>query len=258
MKKIAVTLATVFILLTVFHPSNASATTMSAGIYSWYAWWDFPEDTYENIDTDPGLVYGPVLSVNFNETFSLSFVFLYGNFNAEGTDNSDAVLYGGYVITNKYDIDRYDGDTALNMKLNRYLKLFLGIKYSAFKYDLTASIPTGASYTAEFDHSTFGPGAGFSVIFPLYQGLYITGSFGGLYLRGSEEYSDSKGRTSNQDIKDYGYNTGISLVYHIAPASTTISLGGRYQYIKTEYEDGFKNSSNFYGITLSAVYSFEL
>ncbi|HQP50237.1 MAG TPA: Lpg1974 family pore-forming outer membrane protein [Spirochaetota bacterium] len=258
MKKIILSLTAIIILLTGIHSSKASALTMSAGVYTWYAWWDFPEDTYEDIDADPSLMYGPALSVKLNETFSLSFLFLYGNFNAEGTDNSDAVLFGGDVISNKYDIDRYDIDTALNVKMNRYIKFYLGIKYSAFKYDLSGSIPTGDSYSAEFDHNAFGPGAGLSVVLPLYQNLYIMGNFGGLYLWGKEDYSNSNGETDSSDIKDYGYNTSVSLVYYIAPASTTISLGGRYQYIKTEYEDGFKCDSKFYGITLSAIYTFSI
>ncbi len=258
MKNILPLFAAAFIALTVLNPSSASALTMNAGVYTWYAWWDFPEDTYEKIDTDPGLAYGPVLSVDFNETFSLSFLFLYGNFDASGKDYSDAVLHGGYVISNEYSIDRYDGDTVINMKLNRYFKLFLGLKYSAFKYDLTSSIPTGASYTAKFKHSALGPGAGLSVTLPLSQNLFISGSLGGLYLRGSEDYSDSQGNSSSLDIKDKGYNSGASLLYYIAPASTTIILGGRYQKVKTKYEDGYTNKSRFYGVTLSAVYSFSL
>jgi hypothetical protein len=55
-----------------------------------------------------------------------------------------------------------------------------------------------------------------------------------------------------------GVNTSLSLAYYIEPASTTINLGGRYQYIRTKYEENTDcmDENHFYGITLSATYSF--
>ncbi len=240
-------------MISVFNPATVSAVDMSAGVYTWYAWWDFPEDRYEKVTTDPGIVYGPTFSINFTEKLSFTFLFLYGNFNADARNYSDSVLYGGPVSYYTYDIDRFDGDTALNYKLNSYFRIYLGAKYSGFAYDIKAS-----TYTGEFDHRTFGPGAGLSVTLPVSDNFFITGNAGSFYLWGDEEYSDTNGYTSNLDVKDYGFNASISLAYYIEPASTSISIGGRYQYIKTEYEDGFSNKSKFYGITLSAAYLFSI
>lgn len=253
MKRYLLAFSAAFIILTVFNPLAASAIDMSAGVYTWYSWWDFPEDRYEKVETDPSLVYGPTLSVNFNDFCSLTFVFLYGKFNADAENHRNEILYGGPVDYYKYDIDRYDSDTALNFKLNSYFKLYLGVKYSRFDYGLTAS-----GYTGEFKHQAFGPGAGLSVTIPVAKDLFVVGNVGGLYLWGDEKYSDTTGLSSKLDIKDYGYNTGLSLAYYIEPASTSISLGGRYQYIKTEYDDGFSNNSKFYGVTLSAAYMFSI
>jgi hypothetical protein len=226
---------------------------MSAGVYTWYSWWDFPEDDYEKVRTDPGFVYGPTLSVNLNESYSLTFVFLYGMFDADGKDYEDSKLYGGPVVSYTYDIKRYDSDTALNYRLNDYLKVYLGVKYSAFSYKLE-----GTSYDVDFDHDTFGPGAGLSASFPVFNNTFLIVNVGGLYLVGNENYTATSGESGKFDIKDYGYNTSVLLAYYIEPASTTITLGGRYQYIKTEYDDGFENESKFYGITLTASYLFSL
>lgn len=253
MKKLLLQFSAVFILFAFIIPGKASAVNMSAGVYTWYTWWDFPEDDYEKVETDPGFVYGPTLSVNLSDSFSFTFVFLYGTFDADGKNYENSILYGDPVIRYTYDIDRYDSDTAINYKLNDYLKVYLGVKYSAFSYKLN-----GTLYDIDFDHDTFGPGAGLSLTFPVVSNIFIIANAGGLYLIGNENYTASTGESEKFDIKDYGYNTSILLAYYVEPASTSIALGGRYQYIKTEYDDGFENESKFYGITLSASYLFSL
>lgn len=253
MKRYLLALSAALIMLAFFNPLTASAIDMSAGVYTWYSWWDFPEDEYDNTKTDPGLIYGPTLSVNINEFCSLTFVFLYGEFDAKGESTYYLVNAVGPVNYYTYDIKRYDSDTALNFKLNSYFKLYAGVKYLAFSYKLNGSFAD-----ADFDHKSFGPAAGLSVTIPVVQNLFIIGNAGGLYLRGHESYSDSIGYSNKFKIKDYGYNTGLSLAYYIEPASTSVSLGGRYQYVKTEYDDGFSNKSKFYGITLSAAYMFSI
>ena len=63
------------------------------------------------------------------------------------------------------------------------------------------------------------------------------------------------------DYVEYGMNSSISMAYYIAPASVTLSLGGRYQYFKTNFEPDPNNSDmdhHFYGITAAATYSFKI
>ena len=59
-----------------------------------------------------------------------------------------------------------------------------------------------------------------------------------------------------------GANSNLSFAYHIRKASLTLSIGFRYQYLKTigEERSGLEfdqQSDHFYGGIFSAVYSFE-
>lgn len=254
MKKPVLLLSAALLLLTVMNPSKGSALNLAAGLYTWYAWWDFPEDTYETVETDPNIIYGPIVSLTINEHVNLTTVFLYGNFSADGKNNSEGILKGNPAMFT-YDIERYDSDTALNLRLNNYLKLYFGLKYTYYTYELNA---TSESYTIDFNHSALGPGAGVALTLPVGGNLYLIGTAGGFYLRGHEGYSNSDGKENEFDIAEYGVNTGVSMAYYIEAASTTVSLGGRYQRMKIKYDDGFSNTSQFYGITFSAIYSFNL
>ena len=77
-------------------------------------------------------------------------------------------------------------------------------------------------------------------------------------VSGREEHDGGRPRThGNSD------SMTLSLAYYIESASTTITLGGRYQWFNIDYEkddpDEFPESNiTFYGLTFSAVYSFEL
>ena len=75
----------------------------------------------------------------------------------------------------------------------------------------------------------------------------------GIYLWGKYEVVDT---SETFDIKEYGYNLTLAIAYYIAPVSTVISLGYRYQRFIDAIESS--NKSTFYGITLTATYSFSI
>jgi len=222
-----------------------SAVEMSVGATSWYAWLDISGTAeVEKYDIDPELLYGPVLSAKINDDFNLTFVFLYGVFNVKETDTDGSVY--------KYDMSRIDSDIALNYRLNSYFKLFIGGKYMSYKYKLD-----------DFDYSgndrAFGPGTGISVVLPIGGNFFLIGNVGGFYLWGKEDQSGEYAEEPDAKFKDYGINTTASIAYYIEPASTTINLGGRYQYLKSKYDgDEPDDTTKFYGITLSATYSFSI
>jgi hypothetical protein len=272
MKQLIFKISLILIVLSSIFPATGSAVEMSAGIYTWYAWWDFPEDKYCESELDPALLYGPALAVSFNQDFSLTFVFLYGQFDVKETDYSgyyesgDSIDIGYY----NYEMKRFDSDIALNYKLFNYFKVYLGAKYTNYSYDMGAS-DNNFGVSLDVDHTVLGPGAGISITLPLGNDFYFIGNAGGFYLWGKEEESYSMAtKKLEYDCKDYGINTGISIAYYIVPASTTINLGVRYQYIKQwtdsyySEEDGGKTissdteTSKFYGVTLSATYSFSI
>lgn len=228
MKKIILSFSIAFILTMITAPSYA--VDITAGATTWYSWWDYKDPGSPNPPTfNPTLLYGPALSVKFNDDFNLTFVFLYGRFEVKET-------------TGTKEITRADSDMALNYRLNNYFKLFIGAKYMSYKM-------------TDFDHSSVGPGGGISAVFPLGGNFFMLGNISGLYLWGYH-----KDTNSSSNMNEYGANSSLSLAYYIESASTTINLGGRYQYFKTVYADQnmSKQSHHFYGVTLSATYTFSL
>ncbi len=204
------------------------ATDITIGATSWYAWWG-GDKPVEKID--PAFLYGPALSVKFNNDYNLTFVYLYGKHDCEGS---------GF----KFKMKRNDADLALNYRLNDYFKIFGGMKYVGLSNLL-------------MDWYGVGPGLGLSATVPLADSLFLLATASGFHLWTTEEGKDS-GVKETEKSKSYGFNSTLSLAYYISSASTTISLGGRYQYIKPNYpEEGSANAS-VYGVTLTATYSFSI
>ncbi len=233
--------ASVLLCMVVLLSSNGSAMDLSAGATTWYVWNKTTSPAFTQ-DTASTLYWGPVMSARLSDDFSLSFVFLYGQFDNRRQEDETAVVF--------FDQTRMDSDLTLNYSLNTYFKIYLGGKYMRNKF-------TMPEYDYTLTHDSYGPGAGISVVLPLGYNFYILGNAGGLYLLGTEKAS----RTSDKDYYEYGFNTSLSLSYYIEAASTTISLGGRYQYIKTAYKgsDPDPDEKNyFYGVTLSLIYNFNI
>lgn len=220
---------------------KASAADFSIGASTWYSWWKFSES--ENMKMKPTLVFGPVLSVGFGGPFSLSGVFLYGKFKPEKNDSNDG---GPDYIT------RFDSDISLNYNINRYFKIFGGGKYMDFRWD--------EQYSSG-KHYSLGPGLGIGLTAPLAGSFYFLTNVSGTYTLGNheEKREESTGTVnSSTKITEIGINTNASVAYYIASASTSITLGFRYQYVISKYDDPDYNGENFsfYGPTLSVVFTF--
>jgi len=236
MKKKTLTIAFLTLISISFLHVKANAADISVGATTWYSWWDMDnENSSSDPDIDPAFLYGPALSVKFNNDFNLSFVFLYGKFDLQEEEG-------------KEEVTRMDSDLAINYRLNSYLKLFLGGKYMSYTQD------------NGFKHAGLGPGAGISAVIPVGLNFFLLGNASALYLWGEEDQTDESDNDVTAKYNEYGLNTSLSLAYYIAPASTTLSIGGRYQYFKTEYEDDNLGDMKhkFYGITAAATYSFSI
>lgn len=216
--------------------TDLKAMDISAGATTWYTWWDVNRNDNVDIDIDPGFLYGPVLSVNLDRDFGLNLVFLYGQF--------DVTANGGTGNT-YYTYERYDSDTSFSYRIGTCFKLFGGVKYMALELKEMDSQQRG-----------FGPGAGLSCVLPLGKNLFLLGNVSLMYLWGELSGSDAE----NAAYKEYGINTSASLAYTMSGSPVTLSLGGRYQSFKTDYDKGSDDDTDhrFYGITASAVYSFKL
>ena len=239
---------------------KANAVDITAGAISWCAWGE-QKSAGANPDTvmesDPAFLFGPTLSVKFSENFNLTFVFLYGKFNFKDKDD----------VYSKFKAKRSDADLALNYRLNGYLKIFAGAKYLSFDMaQVEYAYGPGAADISVNDgkHEFIGAGLGLSATFPIAQNLFLLATLSGFSGWGTEkvDVKGSKNFSFDAGINDFGVNSNLSLAYYITSASTVISLGGRYQYFKTKYDEkqffpvSIKNT--IYGVTLSASYSFDL
>jgi hypothetical protein len=248
MKHLRTQLAALLIILTaipVIIPSKANAVDITFGATTWYSWWGGSAPGDE--DVDPAFLYGPVLSVKFNDDFNLTFIYLYGKYDTKYVDHS-TYPHNKYPFTLK----RSDSDLALNYRLNDYFKLFAGLKYIGMSDSM-----------GNFDWNGWGPGLGLSATFPVAENIFLLGTLSGFHLWNSSENKNHGGGGGKQKDtgKSWGINSTLQLAYYIASASTTISLGGRYQYIRSDYDaDGDDNhgAAKFYGVTLTATYSFSI
>ena len=218
-------------------PCKVYAVDITVGATTWYTWWDVTQRGSTK-EMDPEFLYGPALAVKFNEDFNLTFIYLYGKFDFPNEDGTIDKL------------KRTDSDLALNYMLNDYFKIFGGVKYNTY------------SISGHMDFWGVGPGLGLGYTFPLGENLFLLANFSGFYLWAQEKDEHGSGKpTEKFDAKEYGINSTLSIAYYIASASTTINIGGRYQYFKIDYDDD-KNGGNmkhkFYGITLTATYTFSI
>jgi hypothetical protein len=221
--------------LLILFPQNLRAADIWFGGAAWYVWYEASSSSEK---LDPAILYGPALSVRFNDDFNLTFVYYYGKFEYN---------YGRVS-------ERHDSDIALNYRLNDYFKVFAGAKYRKVKTDSNeGSNPPVVINSIKTD--SIGPGLGLTLTLPLTDNLYILGTGSGLLLWRKSEY-DLGYEQDSLDHNNYGYNTTLGLVYYIAPISTVINLGGRYQCLMEKKDTSIKDT--YYGVTLTATYYFEI
>ena len=224
-----------FIIISIIIPYKLYAVDISAGLSAWYAW--YKPSSGEKVD--PAFLYAPVLSVKINDDFNLTFVYYYGEFEYS------------YGKTTK----RHDSDIALNYRLNNYLKIFFGAKYR--RIDVGSNEGANLPVTIHsLKANSIGPGLGLNVVYPLFANIYLISTGAGLFAVRKAEYSLGRDIKDSRYYQSYGYNLTLGLAYYIAPASTVINLGGRYQCFIDRKDTGIRDS--FYGITLTATYSFEI
>lgn len=215
---------------------SAFAADVSVGITTWYADWVFKTESGEEVKFDPGFLYGPVLAVKLSDEFSLTGLFLYGKFKEEGGD----------------EIARFDSDFALNYNFHSYFKVYGGIKYMGYG----DSIKDMGYNSDSGGHMSVGPAAGLGVTYPLYGNLYLLLNLSALYALGT--HTDDGSVQQKRDLREWGINTNCSFAYYIPSWAATLTLGGRYQYVKTEYTEGSGEDHyfHFYGITASVIKTF--
>lgn len=223
---------------------NADAIDVSAGVSTWYTGWRYKDSTGTN-KVDPAFMVGPMISIGFNRTWSWANVLMYGRFKMDSPSYDELT---GEETTEEYTFTRFDIDSTLNYNLNRYVKFFGGLKYSRHG---TSDLMV---------HTSVGPAVGIGLTVPLSDYLFAVGTFSGIVMKGKEK---PNGMSSYRSV-DSGFNSTLSLAYYFDSIATTILAGGRYQYIKSRYEDNASSGGSipdvtvkYYGIVVSAVHTFD-
>lgn len=227
MKKILLYFFTAAALFTAAIP--AFSMDLTVGATTWYSIWDTDTEGPKNVSA---FLYGPALALKINDDFGLNSVFMYGVYDIEFTGNS-------------YDYKRVDSDTSLGYRINDYIKLFCGVKYMGYFVDISGGT---------MKHQSAGPGVGLSGVIPIGNDFFFLANVSGLYLWGKT--TATYAGAIETSFYEYGINSSASLAYYIPAASVTLSLGGRYQLIKTVDDEDYKTLSRYYGVTASATYTF--
>ncbi|HPA71164.1 MAG TPA: hypothetical protein PKY31_02780 [Spirochaetota bacterium] len=234
MKKIlTVSIAACFIItvMVITSAQQAHSATLGIGASGWYTWWQPKPDT-KTVEKDSSLMYGPQLLLQFAPQWSVSSVFIFGEF--EYKEESSSAM----------DITRYDSDTTLTYSINSYLRLFGGFKFMGFDYEMG-------------NHYGYGPGFGVGLVIPTVENLYCAFNISGMYLWAEQEDDGNK-----MDYTEYGINSSVAMVYMIPSSSVSLSIGGRYFYFQIEPDEIYnfyqKEKHHFYGITASAMYMISL
>jgi len=275
-KKIFFPVLSAILLFNLYVPQSARAADFRAGIYSYMAWWKPSFRSFYDYKTDPLFMIGPMLSLTVFDDFTFSGIAITNmlmpadkSYKYTGTGDS-----GDYTIsTPEKEFLRTDIDLSVSYRCNSWLKAFIGYKSSEFKEnhdDLDFEITS--PYTAVFPslakneaHSS-GPGLGLSLAWPVFNlfilnistsVVYLEGWFrmNSFYSSGTNVFEDGG---SEEKYHCVGNNSNVSLAYFIPAINTAIIFGGRFQVLKNFSEGDTPDLDNdyFYGITLSAMYTF--
>ncbi len=247
-----------------FTSTRAHATGMKVGATVWYSWWDSqfleklisfkisPYTIKGTYSINPAPLYGPILAFDFDNGLSLNIVFTCGShFKAEGRSIMIAPLES---LKTDAPLYKYDLDTTLTYSVNKFFKVFAGMKVQGHNYKATyeafaPNSPVGItkSEKRDLDFINYGPGLGISVTAPLGKNFFMLANASGLYLRSRYNYHDKlfkyllegstypilmNSSTLNGDLNAFGVNTGLSFAYIFVDPSITLTLGGRYQFLQ--------------------------
>ncbi len=192
------------------------------------------------------------------------------------------------------DVLKWDSDTSIGCALHRMVKIFAGFKHQGYSYKeemtdlLFLTNPAAFTRSLTDDVRSYGGGLGLGLTVPVAANFYIMMSVSGVVLWSAETIAISQKKTYILSSTDgfiflfmfprkghylsYGGSASLSFAYKIEEINTTLSLGGRYQllynrqnYSKNNplYNDAASNIidgqyDHFFGITLSAIYTFHI
>ncbi len=239
---------------------------------------------------------GPMISIAFLDRWSIQTVFTIGKFYFASRGPSRDYSYDGSYFIMPVTYKRYtretlkwDSDTSLACSVHRMVKIFAGFKWQGYRYkeslrNYLLSETTVFSRALHDDVRAYGGGIGLGLTIPAGKNFFVLMNASALALWSVEKIDIIKGKSFAVSEGDgfyflplkpprgsylsYGGTASLSLAYVIDAIGTTVSLGGRYQMLYNRQKSGnpFNNDvsmniidgryDHFFGITMSAVYSF--
>ena len=274
----------IIVFISIMLPGAAKATSISTGLYTWYNWWQpswvQARDMLvisKKVTINPEFLYGPVISINLPKNFVLSTLFVYGDYKIS-TKEVTVVYSQIFPENNNYMIKRYDSDSIIGYCFADFFKIFLGFKYSYYKYkeDLFIESSNFISYskTTKFINA-YAPGIGLTISVPIKGFFHLIASSSVIYSFGNY-ISKSKillwpafpvpvDFISTLKPHRIGSNSSLSFLFKLSKINASINIGFRYQMFKAmpftinfNDDDEFKYYDHFYGITIAVIYHFKI
>jgi len=249
-------------------PSFAMDVMVGAktGYFMWRPYFkDIEASFFQDIEIGSGALYGPALSLIFDENVSFSGVALFGSqqahWNQDNYVDPDGPTYknGTYFI----ESDRIDVDTAVSYRLSEGFKLFAGYKYqrvlSIIKYTETQSTSLDGDNLAAYKESDeitatqHGPALGVGYSLPFGGNMFFSTNVSAIYMWGNLKvmldsvYYDGTGILQPQHVRNdvelidvdttsFGVNIepafGVRVNEHLV-----LTLGARFQWLHLRTDD---------------------
>ncbi len=251
-------------------PSHAAE--FRAGVYSYLAWWKPGfRSIYTDYTSDPLLMVGPVLSVSAFDNFTFSALVITNRLTPSDAQYTEEFSDGSITVRNS--ITRLDIDCSLTYRVNNIIMVFAGFKKMDFREETSDNTNfTITGYNEDFsflcknETFTYGPGCGLVISYPLTANVSASAGTSLVYMRGTFSMNSFdvtnapviSGSNITGNYYSFGNNSTLSVSYYIPGISTAIVLGGRFQVLKNYLDNSEKSMANdyYYGITLSAIYTF--
>lgn len=265
MKRYTTVIILLFLLLFLAGSERPSfaAPGIDIGMHAWFAWWDpawNKRPGTAKFKLRPAFLYGPQISFRLPGNFTISNQFLYGVYHAVAKVTTP-------VMSSKSDrrIKRVDNDTTLSYTILKFLKVFLGFKYSRYSYTEN-SYSSVVQMRSKNTFTEYAPGIGFGFNVHLVEGLFLLVNASTIYNFNFQKKIDDMYfitgfaiRSPADNYKNYriGFNSTLSLAYYISKINLTMVIGGRYQFfkiIKSNNKGAYDWMEHFYGVTATALY----
>ncbi|HMB21007.1 MAG TPA: hypothetical protein VKQ10_08060, partial [Spirochaetota bacterium] len=186
-----------------------------------------------------------------------------------------------YKEVSSISINKFESDIMASRKLSNLFKIYFGVKFQRYDIeedrqvqDYTAGMFNFVESNVNYDETGngIGSGAGIGITQRIFDNFFFLANVSAILMWNNLDRTTTRNDNTgfspdidyNIDFLTWGANTNASIAYYFAPASVTLAVGVRYQHLRYNQQNGKDerdldgNTDNFYGITFSALYGFEI